>query len=146
MQGASLAMMGCAVAVNLPPAARATTDDVPQARGAAVFSAYCVLCHGPLGKGDGRAAALQPVPPADLTQSRRSGAYKLQIIREGGAALNRSSSMPAWREVLTAEQIADVAVYVSTLQSSPSASAAISSARHSARTAATTVESRGAKP
>ena len=119
----SLALVMCVTNASLISAARAATDDLPQMRGAAVFSTYCVLCHGPLGKGDGRAASLQQVPPADLTKSRRSVSYKLQIILDGGAALNRSSAMPAWREVLTAQQIAEVTAYLSTLRKAPAPSA-----------------------
>jgi high-affinity iron transporter len=88
----------------------------PVARGAAVFSKYCALCHGSGGAGDGRAASVQKVPPADLTASQRSLGYKLQIVREGGAELGRSSSMPAWRDVLSDAEIADVVEYVETLQ------------------------------
>jgi mono/diheme cytochrome c family protein len=36
-------------------------------------------------------------------------------VREGGAALGRSSSMPAWRDVLTDAEIADVVEYVQLL-------------------------------
>jgi high-affinity iron transporter len=87
----------------------------PVARGAAVYSKYCALCHGSGGAGDGRAASMQKVPPADLTVSSRSRSYKLKIVRDGGAELGRSSSMPAWREVLTDAEIADVVEYVETL-------------------------------
>ena len=92
----------------------------PVARGATVFSKYCALCHGVGGTGDGRAAAMQKVPPADLTVSTRPLSYKLQIVREGGAELGRSSSMPAWREVLSDAEIADVVEYVETLNSTGS--------------------------
>ena len=84
-------------------------------RGAAVFSKYCVLCHGASGVGDGRAAPLQKVPPADLTVSTRPRSYKLQIVTRGGAEMGRSESMPAWREVLTEAEIQDVVSYVQTL-------------------------------
>ncbi|HET9448797.1 MAG TPA: cytochrome c [Steroidobacteraceae bacterium] len=84
-------------------------------RGAAVFSKYCALCHGGGGAGDGRAASMQKVPPADLTVSSRSRSYKLHIVRDGGAQLGRSSSMPAWRDVLSDAEIADVVEYVETL-------------------------------
>jgi mono/diheme cytochrome c family protein len=87
----------------------------PVARGAALFSKYCSLCHGSGGAGDGRAASLQKVPPANLTVSTRTSSYKIQIVRDGGAALGRSSSMPAWRDVLTEAEIADVVAYVQTL-------------------------------
>ena len=58
---------------------------------------------------------MQRVPPANLTISTRSRSYKIQIVREGGAAMGRSSSMPAWRDVLTDADIADVVEYVHTL-------------------------------
>jgi mono/diheme cytochrome c family protein len=86
------------------------------ARGADVYSRYCALCHGAGGAGDGRAAPMQKVPPADLTVSVRSRSYKLQIVREGGAALGRSSGMPAWRDALTDAEITDVVEYVETLK------------------------------
>jgi mono/diheme cytochrome c family protein len=86
------------------------------ARGAVVYSKYCALCHGSGGAGDGRAASMQKIPPADLTVSTRSLGYKLQIVREGGAELGRSSSMPAWRDVLSEAEIADVVEYVETLK------------------------------
>ena len=95
-------------------------DVTSVARGAAVFSKYCALCHGSGGVGDGRAASMQKVPPADLTMSTRSLSYKLQIVREGGAGLGRSSSMPAWREVLSDTEIADVVEYIETLSSNGS--------------------------
>jgi high-affinity iron transporter len=87
----------------------------PAARGAAVFSKYCSLCHGAGGAGDGRAALVQKVPPANLTISTRARSYKIQIVREGGAPMGRSSSMPAWRDVLTEAEIADVVEYVQSL-------------------------------
>jgi cytochrome c oxidase cbb3-type subunit 3 len=90
----------------------ADSDDVPSARGRALFDTYCVLCHGSAGKGDGRAASLQKVRPSDLTVSSRSDDYKLQIISNGGAALSRSEGMPPWKTVLTRQQIADVVVYL----------------------------------
>lgn len=114
-----------AAALGATSAAHAAdANDAEPARGAAVFSTYCVLCHGPLGKGDGRAASLQEVPPSDLSKSSRSVEYRLRIIGGGGAAMNRSSSMPAWSQVLTAEQIADVAAYLVALRGVSSTRAA----------------------
>lgn len=133
----SMTLAVCAASFVIAPALRAAetaTTDVSTARGAEVFSTYCVLCHGPAGRGDGRAAALQPVPPADLTASRRSAAYRLQIISGGGAALQRSSSMPAWRDVLTARQISDVAEYLRTLAAPTARAAVVSASRANAAT------------
>lgn len=89
--------------------------EAPAVRGAAVFRKYCVVCHGKQGHGDGRAAALQQARPADLTQSWRSDAYKAEIIRFGGAALQRSASMPPWSDQLSEAEIQDVVRYLRTL-------------------------------
>lgn len=108
------ASLAAVTAASLPfvPANAADGHDTASARGRALFETYCVLCHGAAGKGDGRAAQLQKVRPSDLTASPRSDDYKLQIISNGGAALNRSEGMPAWKTVLTQQQIADVVVYL----------------------------------
>ena len=111
-RGLALALASASVLASTHDARPAKT---PAARGAAVFSKYCALCHGAGGVGDGRAASLQKVPPANLTISTRGRSYKMQIVREGGAALGRSSSMPAWRDVLTDAEITDVVEYVQTL-------------------------------
>jgi mono/diheme cytochrome c family protein len=92
----------------------------PSARGAVIFAKYCAVCHGESGAGDGRAASLQKVAPANLLLSTRSGEYQLRIVTDGGAALNRSSSMPAWRGELSEEQIQDVVAYIQRL-STPAA-------------------------
>ena len=48
---------------------RSTTAGDPNsvAAGRALFTAHCVACHGPEGKGDGPLARSLEVPPADLT-------------------------------------------------------------------------------
>lgn len=107
---ASLAAVIASLSFVAP--ARADGDNGASARGRALFDTYCVLCHGAAGRGDGRAAALQKVRPTNLTVSSRSDEYKSQIITNGGAALNRSESMPAWKTVLSEQQIADVVVYL----------------------------------
>lgn len=108
---ASLATLTAASLISAPANA-ADGNDAASARGRTLFDTYCVLCHGAGGKGDGRAASLQKVRPSDLTVSPRSDEYKLQIITNGGAALSRSESMPAWSTVLSPQQIADVVVYL----------------------------------
>lgn len=118
--GTALAL--CAAAFGaISPVHATDVNDVVSARGAVVFSTYCVLCHGQSGKGDGRAASLQHVPPSDLSKSSRNVEYRLRIISGGGASMNRSDSMPAWGEVLTSQQIADVAAYIVTLRGTPTA-------------------------
>lgn len=135
MRGAA-ALAICAATQGATSTAHATeANDAESVRGAAVFSTYCVLCHGQQGKGDGRAASLQGVPPSDLSKSSRSVEYRLRIIGGGGAAMNRSGSMPAWSEVLTSEQIADVAAYLVTLRGTSTTRAASIGSRMSKDTA-----------
>lgn len=112
LRGLALALASASVLASTYEVRPGTT---PVARGAAVFSKYCSLCHGTGGAGDGRAASMQKVPPADLTVSTRSRSYKLQIVREGGVELGRSIGMPAWRDVLSDAEIADVIEYLQTL-------------------------------
>lgn len=114
LRGLALALASASVLASTHDARPAKP---PVARGADVFAKYCSLCHGSGGAGDGRAASLQKVPPANLTVSTRARSYKLQIVRDGGGAMGRSSSMPAWRDVLTDGEITDVVEYVQTLNS-----------------------------
>ena len=81
-------------------------------RGAIVYRTYCVLCHGAKADGKGRAARHYSPPPADLTTSQASDAYKELIVRKGGAAVGRSQYMPPWEQELTTEQIEDVVHYL----------------------------------
>jgi mono/diheme cytochrome c family protein len=107
---ASVAALTLASLLSAP--AKAADGNDASVRGRALFETYCVLCHGAAGKGDGRAAALQKVRPSDLTASSRTDEYKLQIIANGGGSLSRSESMPAWKTVLSQQQIADVVAYL----------------------------------
>lgn len=43
------------------------TPEASILRGGIVYMHYCSLCHGPEGRGDGRAARLHTPPPFDLT-------------------------------------------------------------------------------
>ena len=81
-------------------------------RGSIVFRTYCMLCHGPHADGKGRAARNYNPPPANLTVSAASDAYKEMIIRKGGEAMGRSPFMPPWGDELTDEQISDVVAYL----------------------------------
>lgn len=112
LRGLALALASATVLASTHEARPAKP---PAARGAALFSKYCSLCHGTGGAGDGRAASVQKVPPANLTVSTRPRSYKIEIVRSGGTEVGRSSSMPAWRDVLTEAEIADVVDYVQTL-------------------------------
>jgi mono/diheme cytochrome c family protein len=100
------------VAVAAPVFAQTTIKREPvrpinDISGAGTFNAYCTVCHGPSGKGDGPAAKALVKPPADLTQisARNSGkfpanAVKMHISGETVVAAHGSRDMPMWGPVL----------------------------------------------
>ena len=88
----------------------AAADD--PARGAMIFRAHCVQCHGEKADGHGPLAARFNPPPANIAASRKSDDYMMQIVTLGGAALGRSEVMPEWGLEMSDDQIADVVSYL----------------------------------
>ena len=96
------------VAVTAPAFAQSTIKKEPlrpinDVSGAATFNAYCTVCHGPSGKGDGPAAKAFVKPPADLTQiaKRNNGkfspnAVKMHITGDTVVAAHGTRDMPTW--------------------------------------------------
>ena len=74
------------------------------ASGAEMYQAYCAVCHGKTGEGNGPAASALKVPPADLTMlaKRNHGKYPINhvmsILRFGmhEPAAHGTSQMPIW--------------------------------------------------
>ena len=71
--------------------------------GAATFNAYCTVCHGPSGKGDGPAVKALVKPPSDLTQIARNNngkfpALQIKAMIEGDNAptAHGTRDMPMW--------------------------------------------------
>lgn len=95
-------------------AAAAATD---VEKGEQIYKARCVLCHGPEGRGDGPgAAALNPKPRNHHDQAymnSRTDAELLQVIHEG------KGQMPAWKGVLTEDEMKQVLAYVRKLGQTP---------------------------
>lgn len=84
-------------------------------RGAEIYKTNCASCHGDTGAGDGAAgAALNPLPaPIGHTTQMLADDLLFYRVSEGGAPFQ--TSMPAWKGVLTEEQIWDVIAYVRVL-------------------------------
>jgi mono/diheme cytochrome c family protein len=82
--------------------------------GAVMFNNNCVACHGPQGRGDGPAGtALDPAPKNLPELSATVGDdYLFWRISAG----SEGTSMPAWKGVLTDEQIWQVIAYIRTLK------------------------------
>ncbi|WP_271273949.1 c-type cytochrome [Aliamphritea hakodatensis] len=100
----------------LDGAAGKSANDI--ARGRFLFLSRCVVCHGEDGQGDGKLAGkvIKDPLPYDLTQSVRPQQYIEQIIRRGGAAMERSGNMPPWGEEFTGQDITALAAYLMTLR------------------------------
>lgn len=93
------------------------------AAGKEIYEQYCALCHGPQGKGDGSLSANLDPKPRDHTDGAYMNALTdarlLTVVGEGGAAAGLSAIMPAWKNILSAEQIQDVVAFVRTLAVPP---------------------------
>ena len=94
-------------------------------RGEQAFLAYCAMCHGERGAGDGPLASKLreqnvTVPAhlndrARLEEMGRGGV--ITVVAKGGAHTGRSNLMPAWGEKLESALIDSIADYVMTLPS-----------------------------
>jgi mono/diheme cytochrome c family protein len=101
--------------LNIALLANASEKGDPS-KGKEVFAAKCTPCHGQTGRGDGPgAASLQP-KPRNLTDAKYISALPdellFQTIREGGAAMGKSPSMPSWKYALSEDDIWNVIAYV----------------------------------
>jgi mono/diheme cytochrome c family protein len=80
-------------------------------KGRPLYEKYCLLCHGPEGRGDGP-VGLHANPPAANFHSpeskRKSDAALLQSIQQG----HPETAMASWRGALSEEQINDIIAYI----------------------------------
>src|SRR5918995_4403864 len=86
------------------------------AEGQKLYTTYCSSCHGDKGRGDGAAGKALPVKPADHTDGKLMNSFSdeflMTIISKGGAAVGKSSFMPAWGGVLKENQLQDLLAYL----------------------------------
>jgi len=90
--------------------------------GQAVYESGCATCHGRSGKGDGPVAAVLTPRPGDHTNGRYmnplSDEFLFAIIRQGGAAVQRSSKMPPSKH-MTDAVLRDLIAFVRSLARNP---------------------------
>jgi caa(3)-type oxidase subunit IV len=85
----------------------------------AAFSTICASCHGAAGGGDGPGASGLSPKPAKFSDpafwAGKTDAELLKAIREGGAAVGRSATMPAWGSLYDEAQARALLAFVKTL-------------------------------
>jgi mono/diheme cytochrome c family protein len=93
------------------------------ATGEEIFLATCAGCHGPDGRGQPQTTVGFAVPMPDFTDCGATSAEMevdwAAVIRDGGPVRGFSRIMPAFRDLLTREQIRRVASYLRTLCADP---------------------------
>lgn len=82
--------------------------------GAREYEAHCVACHGGPGAARARwASAMVPTPPFLLDASVRWNRTELHSIVHDGVKM---TGMPAWGEVLTDDQVANIVTFVTAMR------------------------------
>ncbi len=111
---------GSAITRQSPPAdyASQTNPYAGQAdavaQGKELFTANCAACHGDNADGTGAAGQALDPKPANLQQTAKETepAYQHWVISEGGAAAGLSSSMIAYKSVLSNDDIWKIVTYL----------------------------------
>lgn len=96
------------------------------------YDAYCAVCHGPAGKGDGPAAPAMKMPVPDLTMmaQRSNGKFNALAAQQAIESAGRVKSgahgiddMPIWGDVFRGEsaarktlRIGNLAKYLESIQ------------------------------
>lgn len=90
--------------------------------GQRTYLAYCAMCHGNTGNGDGEVAAVmlqKGVTVARLNDGERMNtltqAELAKVIAQGGAHTGRSNLMPAWGDLLGPDLVEALTLYVGSL-------------------------------
>lgn len=90
--------------------------------GQRTYLAYCAMCHGNEGNGDGEVASVllqKGVKVARLNDGEKMNALTkddlAKVIAQGGAHTGRSNLMPAWGDLLGPELIEALTAYVGSL-------------------------------
>jgi cytochrome c oxidase cbb3-type subunit 3 len=85
-------------------------------RGANLYRLHCAACHGSTGQGDGvMAASMQPKPGPVRSAAlliARTDADLHALIHDGGPALQKSETMPAFGKALTELELWDLIAFL----------------------------------
>lgn len=89
------------------------------ASGEADYAKNCVTCHGAAGKGDGPVGKMMKPAPKDFaTALKGQGDDAIaKVIKEGGKAVGKATTMPAYGSKLNDDQIKELVAYIKGLGS-----------------------------
>lgn len=79
------------------------------------YKLYCAQCHGLKGNGNGINKADMATTPRDhtsLEMAKLKDSDMYYAISQGGAAVSKSTLMPAWNSIFTDEEIKDMIKYL----------------------------------
>jgi mono/diheme cytochrome c family protein len=96
-------------------------DGVAAARGAAMFDAYCVPCHGAAGEGDGLVVQHGYPPPPSLTSAGTRAMSDAEIF---GAITNGLGTMPAYGAQIARDDRWKAILHLRKLQDAPGSAGA----------------------
>ena len=114
MTGALLLIFPYALAAQNKEIKNVPIQTSDPSSGAGMYKAYCAVCHGTAGKGDGPAAVALKVAPGDLTRLSRNNGGKFPELRvygilEGTVTLpsHGNREMPMWGDLFRSLQRSD---------------------------------------
>jgi mono/diheme cytochrome c family protein len=100
-------------ATRLDPAAPFPDGLIGQVdAGRAHYLVNCTACHGTAGDGAGPRAYFINPKPRNFVEAAASGRYNRAVLYGAVSDGRVGTEMPAWRQVLSPQQVADVAEYV----------------------------------
>lgn len=103
------AVLVVSAVAQTPAIKREPARRIQSVKGVDTYQAYCAVCHGPGGKGNGPAAAALKTPPADLTTiaKRHGGKFsstdvEAAILGDRELLPHGTREMPIWGPVFSA--------------------------------------------
>jgi mono/diheme cytochrome c family protein len=112
---------------------RVPAQPIQSVEGKDNFEAYCAVCHGKMGKGDGPAAPAMKIPVADLTAIAKKNGGKFNAVKvaemikgaDRDMPSHGSKDMPIWGPVfrsfspdpnITALRVNNLVSYIESIQ------------------------------
>ncbi|HEX2056269.1 MAG TPA: cytochrome c [Nitrospiraceae bacterium] len=100
--------------MTLGAAAAGADNPASLDRGKMIYQSRCLECHGPEGRGDGEKAPFLSPRPGSLVSAATSAKSDRELLRTIQNGKPRTA-MPAWKDILTEEEIREVLEYVRSL-------------------------------